>query len=323
MDLEICYLCGEPIRRGDTRTEDHVVPATLIERAQPKVKGFDYAGKLPSHQPCNNHFGGENYVAKGLKLLSVLHSPETAPLQHAVHPEITVLPLDASKLSGVSPRDLRFFKLIDSRSTAPSEFSDPAFYVGRVKTDPLRDALLVVLSVLAKSAAALLVKRHLTTVPLVWRVYAQPYIGDLTDYDLGDLLGDSLPFDTGVRAWVAPLPNGNYQVIYAASDALIYFTFAFNDRRRLLGEVTAAHAEAETWVFVGTRLVQLMTAGWRRFTLPTLEDCLSVLRRLPRCNPYWDDPCEQPLLEVAAYTASLAVRFPTPSRCTSLSTRSS
>lgn len=261
--METCYLCGEPILQGEQRTEDHVVPMTLIARAQPKAKGFDYAGKLPSHQPCNNNFGGENYVATALKLLSALHSPDLqAPLQHAQHPDITILPLDASLLADFNARDLRFFKLIDATGADPADFSDPNFYLDKVKTNPVRDALPIVLSVLAKSAAALLVKRHIATVPKVWRIYAQPYIGDLTEYDLAQLLGESLPFDAGVRAWVAALPNGNYQVVYAAKDTLIYFTFAFNDHRRLLREVVAAHADADTWVFIGTSLSQLMTAGW-------------------------------------------------------------
>ena len=182
MKQEVCYLCGNQILAGEERTEDHVVPSTLIEREQPKAKGFDYVGKLPSHQPCNNHFGDEGYVAKALTLLRVLHSPQmNSPLQHAVHPDISILPLDASLLAEFTPRDLRFFKILDVTQIDSAELSNPAFYVGKQKANPIREALPVVLSVLAKSAAALLVKRYLSDVPIVWRIYAQAYNGNLTD----------------------------------------------------------------------------------------------------------------------------------------------
>ena len=48
-----CYLCGELIQETD-ESADHVVPKALLERTQPKVKGFAYAGILPTHSRCNN-----------------------------------------------------------------------------------------------------------------------------------------------------------------------------------------------------------------------------------------------------------------------------
>ena len=59
---DICYLCGLPI--SGRKSDDHVVPKQLLRRKQPKVKGFDYAGMLPSNAKCNNQFGRKLIVRK-------------------------------------------------------------------------------------------------------------------------------------------------------------------------------------------------------------------------------------------------------------------
>ena len=69
IDICLCYLCGEPLVPAD-HSADHVVPKVLIERDQPRVKGFDYDRTLPSHQACNNQFGPETYASKALDLIS-------------------------------------------------------------------------------------------------------------------------------------------------------------------------------------------------------------------------------------------------------------
>ena len=152
--------------------------------------------------------------------------------------------------------------MIDVRELDVSELSDPGFYTGKIKTNPIREALPLVLSVLAKSAAALLIKRYLNVVPNFWRIYAQPYIGDLSQFDLSEIVGDSKPFDRGLRVWVIELPHGNWHVVYAAEDTLIYLTFAFNDRRRLLLELKASHPDAHTLKFSGTCVNELLVSGW-------------------------------------------------------------
>jgi hypothetical protein len=262
---DICYLCGLPITASQVRIDDHVIPATLITRAQPKAKGFDYGGYLPTHEHCNNRFGNETYAAKALDLLSVLHAPNTGgPLQHRTHAGISILPLDASRLSHFTERDRRFFKLIDARQVDVATLSDPDFYSNHTKTNPTRDALIVSLSVLAKSAAALLVKRHLGSVPSFWRIYAQAYIGDLTTLDFSELLGTHKPFDTELQVWVVELPSNNWHVIYAAKDTLVFFTFVFGDRARALRELIAAHSNAETLKFLGTSINELLVSGWHK-----------------------------------------------------------
>lgn len=262
---DICYLCGKPITGGQARSNDHVVPSTLIMRIQPKTRGFDYGSYLPTHDVCNNGFGNETYVAKALDLLGVLNESQTdSSLQHRVHAEISILPIDASKLSHFTDRDIKFFKIIDARDKDVAALSDPSFYAAHVKTNLTRDALLVSLSVLAKSAAALLVKRHLKAVPRLWRIYAQAYTGDLTTLGFSELLGETKPFDSHLRAWAVELPGNNWHVIYAAKGMLVFFTFAFSDRARLLKELMDAHPDADTLKFLGSSINEILTSGWSK-----------------------------------------------------------
>jgi hypothetical protein len=259
-----CYLCGQKILASQKRSDDHVVPTTLITRTQPKAKGFDYGGYLPTHEECNNRFGPETYVSKALDLLSVLNAEDAwHPLQNATHPEISILPVNADRLSHFTARDRAYFKLIDARELDISVLSDPATYVGHQKTDPMRDALWVSLSVLAKSAAAILVKRQLPRVPRFWRIHANPYTGDLRNFDLSDLVGETKPFDCELRIWAIELPRNNWHVVYAAGDTLVFFTFVFEDRGRALNEVLAAHKGSTTYTFSGATINELLATGWR------------------------------------------------------------
>ena len=53
MPISRCYLCGTPLEKTGL-SQDHVVPKTLRVRKQSKVRGFRYAGTLPTHRKCNN-----------------------------------------------------------------------------------------------------------------------------------------------------------------------------------------------------------------------------------------------------------------------------
>ena len=72
----LCYLCGEPVDASDV-SGDHVIPRTLLGDRPPKVKGFDYGGKVRTHRACNNRFGDETNVRKALQLLGALHDSNT------------------------------------------------------------------------------------------------------------------------------------------------------------------------------------------------------------------------------------------------------
>ena len=87
---QICYLCSTPILNKPSG--DHAVPLSLIERSQPKMKGYDYAGLVPTHANCNNRFGPETYTAKALDLLVVWGDPEAFLVrQHVADPNIKIL----------------------------------------------------------------------------------------------------------------------------------------------------------------------------------------------------------------------------------------
>ena len=73
MPISRCYLCGTPLEKTGV-SQDHVVPKTLRVRKQSKVRGFRYAGTLPTHRKCNNEFGPETYVGKALDLIAALNN---------------------------------------------------------------------------------------------------------------------------------------------------------------------------------------------------------------------------------------------------------
>ena len=259
----ICYLCGRPVQSGSA-SDDHAVPVVLMTRSQPKAKGFDYGGKLPTHAECNNRFGPETYVAKALDLLEFLAGTEGHhDYQHRAQPHITIKALDASKLPGFTQRDIGFFKFLDARDKEYAEFSDPAFFAGKPKTNPTRYALHVAMSVLAKSAAALLIKRDLRVVPSAWRIYAVPYSGATDAINFDDLLGPTKSFDTGVHVWRKQLSNTEWTVVFRAKSILLHLVFVFTEKE--MGPmVKQIFSDAQVHEFVGPCLNDLLTIGWRQ-----------------------------------------------------------
>ena len=260
--VESCYLCGKSLESSPP-SDDHAVPVALITRSQPKVRGFDYAGTLRTHEDCNNRFGPETYVVKSLELLEFLASSDgNAMYQHRTHPDIQIQALDASKLPSFTARDNSFFKLIDVRDSDYAEWSNPDFFRDKPRTNPTRDALLVALSVLAKSAAALLIKRKLHSVPSAWRVYAVPYSGATDQLDFDHILGETQPFDSGVKAWLHRLDGGDdWLVLYRARSVLVYLVFVFGSHNAL-AILKLQFPEADIHEFTGTALNDLLTVGW-------------------------------------------------------------
>lgn len=259
-----CYLCGMPVA-DEASTDDHVIPKHLISRAQPKVKGFDYGGVLPTHAECNNRFGPETYCSKALELISVLHDEKcVSTFQHKGDPLIRVMALDDECLRSFTKHDLRFFKIIDVRDKDIAEFSTPSFFSGKPKTNPTRDALFVALAVLTKSAAALLVARKLQALPSRWRVLAIPYSGATESLDFDSLFGDTKPFDIGVNVWIRPFDSGDWFALYRARNVLIYFLFRFSNTDTTWDGMLARFPDAERLSFDGTRLNELIDYKWQQ-----------------------------------------------------------
>ena len=259
----ICYLCGKKIGE-DVVSEDHAVPRQFIKRKQPTVKGFDYAGVLPTHQECNNRFGAERMCQKSLQLIDVLHNPDCVSIhQHKDNPEIEIMAVNSDCLSEFTNTDLEFFKFNDVRNTAIEEWSDTDFFRDKRKTDPLKQALNIGLSVLAKSAAAVLVKRFGISPDTLWRILCIPYHGASPKLDFDDLLGNTKPFEIGVKLWVIePFKNGDFFAIYKSQHVLLYIFFWFSGEAGSIDEIRRIFNEAEHLYFESPRLIELSEYDW-------------------------------------------------------------
>ena len=214
MPNSICYLCGQPIVEGQA-SGDHVVPQQMISRRQPRARGYDYAGKIDTHETCNNRFGPEGYLRTAVDILSILLDQNAhLEFQHAANPDVRVMVLDVSRLDYLSDPDKAFFKLIDGRELPVGSMPPIEFFTDKERTNPTRDALHVALSVVTKSAAALLVTRYLDAVPKHWRVFATAYWDEAEAFDIDGVAGKAVPFDDGVKAWIERAGEDAWQVAY-------------------------------------------------------------------------------------------------------------
>lgn len=259
----LCYLCGKKIE--EQTSDDHVVPVTFIDRAQPKARGFDYAGKLPTHPECNNRFGPETYVSKAIDFLIFLESEDShVAFRHLGRPDVEVQVIDASKLPGFTQRDIDFFRMIDVREIDRSDWSNPDFFQDKPRTNLKRELIHVALSVLAKSAAALVVKRGLKLVPTEWRIYAIPHIGASEETNFDEIMGPALPFATGIHAWMKTIDEGpDWMVVYRAKSVLIYFIFVFR-AHDVAAYLKRVFSGAQVFEFTGEALNELLHRGWRQ-----------------------------------------------------------
>lgn len=262
---DICYLCGKEITEGHINSDDHAVPRQLITRRQPKAKGFDYGGILPTHEKCNNEFGPETYCAKALKLVAVLHDANcVSQFQHAEDPSITMMAINSDCLKEFTQRDLAFFKFIDVRERSIEDFSAPTFFSDKPKTNPMRDALFTALAVLTKSAAALLVARHLSEVPKLWRVLAIPYAGATEAADFDEIFGNTPPFDVGVKVWLRRFDSGDWFALYRAQNILVFFLFRFSETDTIWNGMIERFQDADRLSFEGEHLNALIDYQWRK-----------------------------------------------------------
>jgi hypothetical protein len=254
----VCYLCGLPI--ADEKSDDHVVPAALIKRKQPKVRGFVYAGRLPTHPHCNNRFGPETYVSSALELLATWADPDTFMEREMIgNPEIRVLMINSDKLPSFTSKDLKFFKISDVREKAEGEWSAAEFFGDKQRTNPQRDALNVALSVLAKSATALLISRKGLPIPSSWQIYACPFTGTMTG--LGLVSGETVALDQGVRADITQTDEGDWFVAFEAHGVVVFMLFSFSGKTPE-AKVRAGIKNADCYVFQGGSINELLTQGW-------------------------------------------------------------
>lgn len=259
---EVCYLCGKEIADDDRKSDDHVIPQLLVTRKQPKTKGFDYGGKLPAHEICNNEFGSETYCATALKLINKLYNINCVSMLN----DKKVMVLNEDCFKNLSQRDLHFFRIIDVRAKSIIDIKKPSFFEGKPKTNPKRDALFVALAVLTKSAAALLIKRHLHFVPSRWSVLAIHHteVSEEMDTSFDSIFGVTTPFDIGVKVWLRHFDSDNWLAAYRVQNVLIFLLFRFSETETFWNGMIERFPNKEHWFFEGTHLNELINYQWQK-----------------------------------------------------------
>lgn len=259
---QVCYLCGMTIVEGSS-SADHVVPRQFIKRPQPKAKGFDYGGTLPTHETCNNEFGPEVYSQKALTILRALHDENCffrASLSE--RPDIKFMALNSDCFPGFSEQDLRFFKLIDATAEDAKDLKDSDYFTGKPKANLKKEACFVALSVLAKSAAALVVARGFDRIPKQWKIIAVPYVGaEPVDFD--EIFGATKPFETDVKTWIRETETADWFIAYKAGSVLVYFLFVFSGDTSFTAHIKSVHSDADVRMFEAPRLLDLVNYEWK------------------------------------------------------------
>ena len=260
--MTICYLCGQWVDAAAS-SGDHVIPRTLIGKRPPRAKGFDYGGRLRTHPECNNRFGDETHVRKALQLLGAIYDPNAAFVQPAPgNLNGLVLALNEETLPGFGPRDFRFFGIHDARDDALASFDNPAYYADKPRADIRKTALCTTLSVLAKSAAALLVSRYLSALPCGWNIVCVPYAGDAAGADLSRFFEKNRPFATDIRLWTNRFEATSWVSIYVTGTVMVWIFFLMNDGRDLAEKIKAKFPCETCLQFKRRSLMDMVGHDW-------------------------------------------------------------
>lgn len=258
----ICYLCNEIIKVDDEKSSDHVVPRLLIDREQPKVKGYDYGGSIKTHKSCNNHFGPEDYGRKALKIISKLNDPDCISTL-ILDPSIKIMALNSACFEEFTDKELTYFKVRDVRNNTNFEITDPDFIKSEPSTNIREKVLFTTFAVLVKSAAALLIKRSLMQIPSKWKVLAIPYHGATKELNLNRIFGEAKPFDKDVKIYIQDLNAGIYLVLYLAYGVMLYVFIQISENDKYFKEIAAKHPDADCYVFNSNCINDLIDYQWK------------------------------------------------------------
>lgn len=258
----ICYLCGEEIS-NETPTGDHVISQQFITRDQPKVNGFDYGSKLPTHHNCNTRFGPEKMCSKALQVLGAYKNQIYTNSQD---PTISIQPFRKEELGSFSKKDFEFFGLIDTTNHNYKDWAHSLdFFKDKKKANPLKKALNIATSVLVKNAAALLVKRFNVSPRSYWNVLCMPYQTLKNTPELDAIFGNTKPFEIGVKVWIKKFDNNtDYIVRYKNQKADFIMIFSFFQDEKYLKYCTVTFRDTERLLFKSPRLIDLVNYNWKR-----------------------------------------------------------
>lgn len=261
--FKICFLCGEALE--ENVDEDHVVQRQFV-KGQPKQKGLDYTGTIEVHESCNDKFGdkssnAESICPKALQLLKVFFNQKYLLRQKKDDPELRLMAITENDLKGFSKDNLEFFGLIDGRKLPYSEIASSEFYKDKEPMDPFKKPVNVALTVLAKSAAALLFKRHSFYPNGSWNIFAASFLGDpIIDYD--SILGKTKPFFPGVKAWIKQYENGDWFCAYKLDELNVYFIFPKTGNLSNINDLKKIMPDYDIVYFRSNKLIDMVGYEW-------------------------------------------------------------
>jgi hypothetical protein len=261
---DLCYLCGRQLAAEEVN-EDHLFQHQFLDRPQPKAKGFDYAGTMPTHKVCNSKFGNagqgpESICLKALHLLEVLYDPSTLWKEGIDNPNIRIVAINSRALPEFTKRDVEFFKLIDVTNVAYNEWASGDHLADKKKVNPFATPINVALSTLAKSAAAFLVKRFSYPRQGRWRILSIPYFAQDGDFTLDNLFGDTKPLEVGMKLWIKREHNG-WLAAYKHNRLLVFFCFE-SSASDFFQKVTNVFRNASCLLYDSEDLISLVAYDW-------------------------------------------------------------
>lgn len=272
--LDICYLCGKEIVASDDPSGDHAFPKTLLKRDKPKAKGFDYVGKLPTHENCNNRFGPERFVRKAIELLEIFNNPKSySRFQSVENPDIQLFALNSDFLSNLSKQERDFFKIIDVRDKKYSDWTNPEYLRSQEEIDPFKIPCNTALSVLGKSAAAILVKRYnISPANSPWRILSILNYTEDENIDLSTQFGKVKPFDERIELYIKIYENSSdYFVVFRYDSILVYMFFAFDTGYKNIKTIKELFSDQWLLLFEKDTLVELKDFNWLEHDLSRIE----------------------------------------------------
>jgi hypothetical protein len=207
-----CYLCGLVLTDEDDINRDHVFTQQFITRPNPKAKGYKYCGVLRTHLACNSAFGrsgadAEAVCQQALKLLHVLKGPNALYRQHRDRPDINTIAISTDGLD-FTPEEVAYFGLNDVSGMAYEDWSRPEYIETQPRVKPYERVTRIALGVLAKSAAAALIRFKRNEIPAVWRILAVPFFGEEPERMFAPKFKEHLKIEDDVDLWVGQTDRG-------------------------------------------------------------------------------------------------------------------